>query len=207
MTLLPVKRALLSVADKRGLVEFADFLHQGGVQLISTGGTRHSLMEAGLIVTAVSEVTGFPEILGGRVKTLHPHIHGPLLADKTNPEHLSALEKHGLQPLDLICVNLYDFARAKDQGLSLKDCVEQIDIGGPALMRAAAKNYESVLAVPDPALYLRVMAEMQAHDYHVGLPLRRETAARVFTLTSRYDAMIAAYLEQLDNPSFQHPHI
>lgn len=196
MTLLPVKRALLSVTDKRGLNEFAAFLDQGGVQLISTGGTRQALLDAGIAVTSVSDVTGFPEILDGRVKTLHPHVHGPLLADKRNPEHMRILEGLGLQPLDLICVNLYDFAKAQALGLNLKDCVEQIDIGGPTLIRAAAKNFHSVLVVPDPALYPRIISEMQTQDYHVGLPLRRETAARAFALTSRYDAMIAAYLER-----------
>lgn len=198
MTLLAIKRALLSVTDKSGLTEFATFLHRGGVQLISTGGTRRTLLEAGLPVTAVSEVTGFPEILDGRVKTLHPHIHGPLLADKNKPEHLHTLDQLGLQPLDLICVNLYDFARALAKKQDLTECVEQIDIGGPTLLRAAAKNFHSVLVVPSPSFYPRVMEELTAQGYRVGLSLRRETAARAFRLTSGYDAMIATYLEQAD---------
>lgn len=196
MTMLPIKRALLSVTDKSGLAEFAAFLHQGGVELISTGGTRRMLMDAGLPVTAVSDVTGFPEILNGRVKTLHPHIHGPLLADKSNPEHLKTLDQLGLRPLDLICVNLYDFAKALAQKLSLADCVEQIDIGGPTMIRAAAKNFHSILVVPDPAFYPRIMQELQAHTFQVGLDLRRETAAAAFKLTAHYDQMISAYLEQ-----------
>ncbi len=198
MALLTIKRALLSVTDKFGLTEFATFLHQGGVQLISTGGTRRMLLEAGLPVTAVSDITGFPEILDGRVKTLHPHIHGPLLADKNKPEHLQTLDKLGLRPLDLICVNLYDFARALVKKQDLAECVEQIDIGGPTMIRAAAKNFQSVLVVPDPLFYPRVMEELKAQDYRVGLSLRRETAARAFRLTSDYDAMIATYLEQTD---------
>jgi phosphoribosylaminoimidazolecarboxamide formyltransferase/IMP cyclohydrolase len=195
MTLLTIKRALLSVTDKSGLTGFATFLHQGGVQLISTGGTRRMLLEEGLPVTAVSDVTGFPEILDGRVKTMHPYIHGPLLADKHNPDHIRTLNQLGLEPLDLICVNLYDFAKALTKKQSLAGCVEQIDIGGPAMIRAAAKNFQSVLVVPDPSFYPRVMEELKTQDYRVGLALRRETAARVFRLTSAYDAMIATYLE------------
>ncbi len=196
MTLLPIKRALLSVTDKNGLADFAAFLDHGGVQLISTGGTQRTLHAAGLPVTAVSDVTGFPEILGGRVKTLHPNIHGPLLADKNNPEHIRTLDQFGLQPLDLICVNLYDFGQALARKMSLAECIEQIDIGGPTLIRAAAKNFHSVLVIPDPVFYPRVMEELAARDYHVGLALRRETAAQAFRLTSQYDALIASYLER-----------
>lgn len=196
MNLLPIRRALLSVTDKTGLAEFAAFLRQGGVELISTGGTRRILRDAGLPVTAVSEVTGFPEILGGRVKTLHPRIHGPLLADKDNPEHLQALGALGLEPLDLICVNLYDFAKALQQGADLRGCVEQIDIGGPTLIRAAAKNFHSILVVPETGFYPRVMRELEAHDFQISLALRRETAARAFRLTSQYDEMIGAFLER-----------
>lgn len=195
MQLLPIRQALLSVTDKTGLPEFATFLHQGGVQLISTGGTRKALQDAGLPVRAVSDVTGFPEILNGRVKTLHPHIHGPLLADKDNPEHLRTLAHRNLLPLDLICVNLYDFERALERDLDLKTCVEQIDIGGPTMLRAAAKNFHSILVVPGSDYYPRVMAELGSQHYHVTLALRRETAARTFRLTSAYDAMIATYLE------------
>ncbi|TVR00445.1 MAG: IMP cyclohydrolase [Desulfovibrionales bacterium] len=196
MQLLPIRQALLSVTDKTGLPEFATFLHQGGVQLISTGGTRKALLEAGLPVRAVSDITGFPEILDGRVKTLHPHIHGPLLADKSKPEHLQTLNQRNLLPLDLVCVNLYDFARALESGLDLKDCVEQIDIGGPTMLRAAAKNFHSVLVIPTPEDYPRVMAELASQHYRVTLTLRRETAAKTFRLTAAYDEMIAAYLSR-----------
>jgi len=138
MQRLPIRRALLSVTDKTDLLEFARFLHKAGVRLISTGGTRRVLAEADLPVTAVSELTGFPEILNGRVKTLHPRIHGPLLADKSNPDHLETLLKLDLEPLDLVCVNLYNFAHALEQGMDMRACVEHIDIGGPCLLRAAA---------------------------------------------------------------------
>ncbi len=190
----PVKRAILSVTDKTGLAEFAAFLAQGGVELVSTGGTRKMLLEEGLQVTAVSEVTGFPEILGGRVKTLHPRIAGGVLADTRNPEHLAALAEHDIPAVDLVCVNLYDFARARAMGLDLEQAVEQIDIGGPTMLRSAAKNFHAVLVVPDPTDYGRVMDSLRANDFAAPLELRRQLAAKTFALTSRYDAMIADYL-------------
>ncbi|SDB12181.1 phosphoribosylaminoimidazolecarboxamide formyltransferase / IMP cyclohydrolase [Desulfonatronum thiosulfatophilum] len=159
------------------------------------------MLEAGLPVRAVSEVTGFPEILDGRVKTLHPHIHGPLLADKDNPAHLQTLAERNLLPLDLICVNLYNFAGALEQNLDIRDCIEQIDIGGPTMLRAAAKNFHSVLVVPDPEFYSRIMGELASQHYRVSLALRRETAARTFRLTSNYDAMIAQHLAKVDGAS------
>jgi phosphoribosylaminoimidazolecarboxamide formyltransferase/IMP cyclohydrolase len=194
MELLPVRRALLSVTDKTGLVSFAEFLQRGGVEIVSTGGTRKMLQDAGLAVTSVSRVTGFPEILDGRVKTLHPHIHAGILADKDNPEHKRTLARHQLAAFDLVCVNLYDFADALKAGLPLRDMVERVDIGGPCLLRAAAKNFQSVLVVPGPGHYPRVQRELADKDFHAGLPLRRELAAAVFKLTSDYDALIAAYL-------------
>jgi len=194
MDLLPIRRALLSVTDKSGLIGFAEFLHRGGVELVSTGGTRKTLQDAGLPVTSVSRVTGFPEILDGRVKTLHPHIHAGILADKDNPEHRRTLVKHQLAAFDLVCVNLYNFADALTAGLSLGDMVERIDIGGPTLLRASAKNFQSVLVVPGPGCYPRVQRELADKDFHAGLPLRKDMAAAVFKLTSEYDAMIAAYL-------------
>jgi phosphoribosylaminoimidazolecarboxamide formyltransferase/IMP cyclohydrolase len=194
MDLLPIRRALLSVTDKSGLIGFAEFLHRGGVELVSTGGTRKTLQDAGLPVVSVSRVTGFPEILDGRVKTLHPHIHAGILADKDNPEHRRTLAKHQLAAFDLVCVNLYNFADALSAGLSLGDMVERIDIGGPTLLRAAAKNFSSVLVVPGPGCYPRAQRELADKDFHAGLPLRKDMAASVFKLTSEYDAMIAAYL-------------
>ncbi|QLA17500.1 IMP cyclohydrolase [Desulfolutivibrio sulfoxidireducens] len=194
MELLPVRRALVSVTDKTGLVSFAEFLQRGGVEIVSTGGTRKMLQDAGLAVTSVSRVTGFPEILDGRVKTLHPNIHAGILADKDNPEHRRTLAKHHLAAFDLVCVNLYDFAAALKAGLSLKDMVERIDIGGPCLLRASAKNFQSILVVPGPGQYPRVQRELLDKDFHAGLPLRRELAAATFKLTAEYDALIAAYL-------------
>ena len=199
MDLLPIKRAILSVTDKTGLVDLARFLVQGRVQLFSTGGTRKKLLDAGLTVTSVSEVTGFPEILNGRVKTLHPHIHSGILADKDNPEHLAVLADLSLEPFDLVCVNLYNFAEAAAKGLDLKAAVEQIDIGGPTLLRAAAKNFHSVLVVPGPEHYPRVREELVAArdasgSLHAPLALRKDMAAMTFAATSAYDSMIAAHL-------------
>ncbi len=191
---LPIKRALISVTDKSGLEELGRFLSHGGVELVSTGGTRKALMEAGLKVTSVSDVTGFPEILGGRVKTLHPHIHGGVLADKDNPEHMAVLAEKSIAAFDMVCVNLYEFEKARAAGLSLGETVEQIDIGGPCLIRAAAKNFQSVLVVPDVNFYPRILQELSSGDFCVSLDLRRETAAAAFKKTSAYDAMIAEYL-------------
>jgi phosphoribosylaminoimidazolecarboxamide formyltransferase / IMP cyclohydrolase len=194
MEMLPIRRALLSVTDKTGLVEFARFLQDNGVEIVSTGGTRRTLVEAGLDVVSVSDVTGFPEIMNGRVKTLHPHVHGGVLADKDEPEHLATLEKLGIKTFDCVCVNLYDFANAAKQGLDLKQAVEQIDIGGPTLLRASAKNFHSVLVVPETAMYDKVREEMERGKGSVGLGLRQETAVRTFEITSRYDSLIAGYL-------------
>ncbi|WP_018124830.1 IMP cyclohydrolase [Desulfovibrio oxyclinae] len=192
MDLLPVKRALLSVTDKSGLVDFARFLVDNGVELVSTGGTKKKIAEAGLPVTSVSDVTEFPEILGGRVKTLHPRIHGGILADKDDPSHMQTLSELDIAPFDLICVNLYDFAKAAEQELPLKDAVEQIDIGGPCMLRASAKNYHSIAVVPGPEYYERIMEELKGNGLTLGF--RKEMAARTFELTSRYDGMISQYL-------------
>jgi phosphoribosylaminoimidazolecarboxamide formyltransferase/IMP cyclohydrolase len=196
MNLLPIRRAILSVTDKSGLAEFAGFLADGGVELFSTGGTRKMLLDAELDVKSVSEVTGFPEIMGGRVKTLHPHVHAGILADKDNSEHLETLAELGLEPFDLICVNLYNFAEAVQKGAGLKDAAEQIDIGGPTMLRAAAKNMHSVLVVPSTEFYPRVMQELQSNGYKAGLSLRRDMAAATFEATSGYDAMIRDYIAQ-----------
>jgi phosphoribosylaminoimidazolecarboxamide formyltransferase / IMP cyclohydrolase len=193
---LPIRRAILSVTDKTGLSELARFLRGGGVELVSTGGTKRMLEASGIAVTSVSEVTGFPEILGGRVKTLHPHIHASILADKDDPDHLNTLSRLGLLPFDLVCVNLYDFAKAVAQGLDLREAVEQIDIGGPTLLRASAKNFHSIAVVPDPAFYPQVMSELSGQEFTLGLELRRKLAAFVFSATAKYDSMIAEYLSR-----------
>lgn len=191
---LPIHRAILSVTDKTALAEFAAFLSQRGVELVSTGGTQKFLEQMGLPVTAVSTVTDFPEILGGRVKTLHPKIHAGILADKGNPDHLRTLAEKGIRTFDLVCVNLYDFAGAVERKLSLHDAVEEIDIGGPCLIRAAAKNYHSVLALASPTWYEAAMSEMRDSDDGVSLPFRQAMASRAFEATSRYDALITSYL-------------
>ncbi len=193
MDILPIRRAILSVTDKSGLVEFATFLTSRGVELISTGGTQKALEEAGLPVTAVSTVTGFPEILGGRVKTLHPKIHAGILANKDEPQHMQTLADKGIRPFDLVCVNLYDFAGAVERHLSLEQAVEEIDIGGPCMLRAAAKNFHSILVLPSPQWYTAAMEELEK-DTTVGLEFRQVMASRAFEATSRYDALITSYL-------------
>lgn len=195
MELLPVKRALLSVTDKSGLVEFARGLQERGVELVSTGGTKRVLADSGLKVVGVSDVTGFPEILDGRVKTLHPRIHAGILADKDAPQHLEVLQELDIKPFDLICVNLYDFAKARELGLEPKAAVEQIDIGGPTLLRAGAKNYHSIVVAPDTASYAPILKDMENNDSAVTLDLRRKLAAKTFAAVSSYDAMIADYLQ------------
>lgn len=194
MDFLPIRRAILSVTDKSGLADFASFLTTRGVELISTGGTHKKLVAAGLKVTSVSDVTGFPEIMGGRVKTLHPRVHAGILADKDNPGHLLTLEELRIEPFDMVCVNLYNFADAAAKGVDLRAAVEEIDIGGPCMLRAAAKNFHSMLVVPDPSYYPRVQADLEANAGGVSLALRRELAAETFARVSAYDGMIAKYL-------------
>jgi phosphoribosylaminoimidazolecarboxamide formyltransferase/IMP cyclohydrolase len=194
MDFLPIRRAILSVTDKSGLADFASFLTKRGAELVSTGGTHKKLVAAGLKVTSVSDVTGFPEIMGGRVKTLHPRVHAGILADKDNPGHLLTLSELGIAPFDMVCVNLYNFADAAAKGVDLKSAVEEIDIGGPCMLRAAAKNFHSMVVVPDPSFYPKVQADMEANGGAVSLPLRRELAAETFRRVSRYDDMIANYL-------------
>lgn len=194
MDLLPIHRAILSVTDKTGLVEFAKFLVDNGVELVSTGGTMKCLKEGGLPVKAVSDATGFPEILGGRVKTLHPMIHGGILCNKDLPEQLETVKKMGITPVDLVCVNLYNFAGAVSRHLSLEQAVEEIDIGGPCMLRAAAKNYHSVLVVPGVEWYEPAMEDLKEHNMCSSLEFRQLMASRTFDATSRYDALITSYI-------------
>ena len=156
-------RALLSVSDKTGLAGFARGLAGFGVELVSTGGTRAALADAGLPVRDVSDLTGFPELMGGRVKTLHPKVHGGLLAIRENPEHEAAMLAHGIAPIDLLVVNLYPFEATIEKGANFADCIENIDIGGPAMIRAAAKNYNDVAVVVDPGDYPKILGELMAH--------------------------------------------
>jgi phosphoribosylaminoimidazolecarboxamide formyltransferase/IMP cyclohydrolase len=185
-------RALLSVSDKTGLIDFARGLVELGWDLISTGGTARALREAGLDVTDVSDVTGFPEMMHGRVKTLHPAVHGGLLARRDLPEHMAALEEHDIAPIDLVAVNLYPFRETiSRKGVTPEDAIEKIDIGGPSMLRSAAKNFESVWVLVDPEDYARVLAALHASDN--DLDLRRLLAGKVYAHTASYDAAIAAW--------------
>lgn len=194
MDLLPIKRAIISVTDKTNLVDFAQFLVQHQVELVSTGGTCTKLLEAGLPVIPVSSVTGFPEILDGRVKTLHPHIHAGILADKDDPLHMQTLVDKAIAPFDLVCVNLYDFSSAVERNLSAREAVEEIDIGGPCMLRAAAKNFHSVLVLPSPQWYETAKRDLEEHHMASSLEFRQLMASRAFDSTSRYDALISSYL-------------
>jgi phosphoribosylaminoimidazolecarboxamide formyltransferase / IMP cyclohydrolase len=189
--------ALISVSDKTGIVDFARALHGLGVKLLSTGGTARLLADAGLPVTEVAEVTGFPEMLDGRVKTLHPRIHGGLLARRDLPEHMAALAQHGIGTIDLLVVNLYPFAQATARAdCTLEDAIENIDIGGPAMLRAAAKNWADVTVLIDPADYAGVLAELAQGS--VAHATRFALARKVYAHTASYDGMIANYLSALE---------
>jgi phosphoribosylaminoimidazolecarboxamide formyltransferase/IMP cyclohydrolase len=194
---LKVRRALVAVADKTGLPGLAMGLVERGVELVSTGNTAAALREAGVPVTAVSEVTGFPEMLEGRVKTLHPRIHAGILADKRKPEHLAEIGRHDIEPFDLVVVNLYPFARTVAAGAQPDEVVEQIDVGGPAMVRAAAKNFESVAVVVTPTLYEAVLQEMGEHG-GITRTTRRELARVAFAHTAGYDSAVAAWLGEED---------
>src|SRR5215831_11279841 len=186
-----ISRALLSVSDKTGLIDFAKKLLSHGVELISTGGTAKTLKDAGLTVTDVAELTAFPEMMDGRVKTLHPKVHGGLLAIRDNKEHVAAMEKHQIKPIDLLVVNLYPFEATVAKGAAFDDCVENIDIGGPAMIRAAAKNHADVTVIVEPADYEKVLGEMAQHGGVVSLGLRKKMAAKAYARTAAYDAAIS----------------
>ncbi len=192
---MSIRRALLSVTDKSGLAGFARGLHEHGVELLSTGGTAKVLREAGLPVKDVSEHTGFPEMLDGRVKTLHPIIHGGLLFRRDLPEHVAQAEAHGIGPIDLVVVNLYAFsATVAREGVTMEEAIENIDIGGPSMLRSAAKNHAAVTVVCDPADYDAVLRDMREHGGATTPELRALLAGKVFDLTARYDRAIADYL-------------
>jgi phosphoribosylaminoimidazolecarboxamide formyltransferase / IMP cyclohydrolase len=194
-----VRRGLLSVHDKTGIVEFARGLAALGVELLSTGGTARLLREAGLAVRDVSEVTGFPEILDGRVKTLHPKIHGGLLARREMPEHMAALERLGIAPIDLVAVALYPFEQTIARpGVTVGEAIEQIDVGGPAMIRAAAKNAANVAVLTDPGQYAPVLAELRSNGGRLSAESRYRLAQEAFRRTAQYDAAIAAYLRAPD---------
>ncbi|MCA1716878.1 MAG: bifunctional phosphoribosylaminoimidazolecarboxamide formyltransferase/IMP cyclohydrolase [Actinobacteria bacterium] len=188
-------RALVSVSDKKGVAAFARRLHKLGFEIISTGGTARTLGENRVPVIPVSEVTGEPEILGGRVKTLHPKIHGGILANLEDPDHVTEIVEHDIGPIDLVCINLYPFEETVAVGAPEKEAIEQIDIGGPAMLRAAAKNFRSVTVVPSPEFYKEVLAELEAEG-EVSLETRRRLSLAAFRRTSLYDAAIADWLEE-----------
>ena len=205
MTLRTIRRALLSVSDKTGLVEFAKFLTGLGVELVSTGGTRKTLADAGLQVLDISEVTGFPEMLDGRVKTLHPRVHGGILHIRDNAQHQATIKEHKIAPIDMVVCNLYPFeatlARLPSpsgrgvggEGVTHEEIIENIDIGGPSMVRSASKNYHDVAIVTDPSQYDAITAEMKANRGALDLPTRERLAGAAFALTASYDAAIAGY--------------
>lgn len=200
-----IERALISLTDKSGIENFARALTELGVEILSTGGTAKKMRDEGIAVTDVSEFTGFPEMLDGRVKTLHPMVHGGILNQRKNRDHQEQCQKHGIRDIDIVAVNLYAFEKTvADPGCSLADAIENIDIGGPTLLRAAAKNFQDVTVIVDPADYDMVLAEIRATG-NTTLKTRFKLAVKVFQLTSTYDTTIANWLVKVDvdsNPYF-----
>lgn len=201
-----VSRALLSVSDKDGLIEFARALASLGIEIVSTGGTRKALADAGVKVVDVSELTGFPEMMDGRVKTLHPKVHGGLLAIRDNKEHAGAMKAHGIAAIDLLVVNLYPFEATVAKGASYDDCIENIDIGGPAMIRAAAKNHNDVAVIVEPSDYAALLDELKANKGATTLDLRKKLAAKAYARTASYDAAISNWFADTlkdDAPTFR----
>lgn len=197
-----MKRALISVSDKTGLTDFAAGLRDAGFEIISTGGTRRALENAGIETISISDVTGFPEIMDGRVKTLHPNVHGALLCVRDNPEHVKAIRDLGIQDIDLVCVNLYPFKETvQKEGVSHEEIIENIDIGGPSMLRSASKNYRYIPVLCDPADYETVLEQIRTNG-ETDLETRERLAAKVFRHTARYDAMIADYLTKKTGETF-----
>ena len=200
--LCPVSRALISVSDKTGLIEFAQALARHGVEIVSTGGTRSALAQAGVAVIDVAELTGFPEMMDGRVKTLHPKVHGGLLAIRRDSAHQAALAQHDIRPIDLLVVNLYPFEETIARGADFDTSIENIDIGGPAMIRAAAKNHDDVAVVVEPSDYAPLMAELEQHAGKTTRALRQKLAAKAYARTAAYDAAISNWFAgQLNDPS------
>ena len=194
-----IERAIISVTDKAGIVDFSRNLSEMGVEILSTGGTAKVIREGGVDVKDISQYTGFPEMLDGRVKTLHPKVHGGLLGVRDNPEHVKMMEENGISNIDMIVVNLYQFEKtiAKD-GVTLEDAIENIDIGGPAMLRSSAKNYQDVTVVVDPSDYEIVLKEMKENNGATLLKTRFRLAKKVFNLTHKYDGAISKYLEGVE---------
>jgi phosphoribosylaminoimidazolecarboxamide formyltransferase/IMP cyclohydrolase len=194
-----IERAIISVTDKSGVVGFARSLSEFGVEILSTGGTAKTLREGGLSVTDISSYTGFPEMLDGRVKTLHPKVHGGLLGMRDNPEHVKKMKEHDIRNIDMVVVNLYQFEKTVARpGVTLEEAVEHIDIGGPTMIRSAAKNYKDVTVIVDPADYDAVLKEMEELGGGTSLKTRFRLARKVFRLTHEYDGAISRYLEKVE---------
>lgn len=199
--LRPIRRALISVSDKTGILDFARELTRFNVEIISTGGTAKALRDAGSTVRDISDVTGFPEMMDGRVKTLHPRVHGGLLAIRDNADHVAALEQHGIQPIDLVVVNLYPFAETiKREDVTREEAIEQIDIGGPAMIRSAAKNARDVAVIVSPEQYARVIEELNQNNGALSLDTRNTLAQKAFEHTAHYDIMVSSYLAGSSRP-------
>ncbi|RLB42806.1 MAG: IMP cyclohydrolase [Deltaproteobacteria bacterium] len=190
-----IERAIISVTDKSGVGEFALELSRFGVEILSTGGTARVLRDAGVSVKDISEYTGFPEMMDGRVKTLHPKVHGGLLAIRDNPEHAKAMKEHDIKPIDMVVVNLYQFQKTvQKESVTLDEAIENIDIGGPSMLRSAAKNFKYVTVIVDPSDYKLVLEEMRNSGGRTSLQTRFQLARKVFKLTSEYDTAISQYL-------------
>lgn len=201
-----IKKALISVSDKRGILDFAKTLHGFGVEILSTGGTAKLLRENGMTVTEVGDYTGFPEMLDGRVKTLHPKVHGGILGRRDLPEHVAAMQQAGIPPIDMVVVNLYPFRETiRNPGCTLADAIENIDIGGPTMVRAAAKNYDHVAIVTDPADYALITHEMQSSNGAVGAETRLTLAKKAFSHTAEYDGAISNYLTAINAKGERQP--
>ena len=194
-----IERAIISVTDKSGIVEFSRKLSDMGVEILSTGGTAKAIREGGVKVMDISEYTGFPEMLDGRVKTLHPKVHGGLLGVRSNPEHVKMMQENGISNIDLIVVNLYQFEQTvAREGVTLEDAIENIDIGGPAMLRSSAKNFNDVTVIVDPSDYDLVLNEMEENRGNTLLKTRFYLAKKVFNLTHKYDGAISRYLENIE---------
>lgn len=192
-----IKKAIISVSNKKGIIEFAKELVSMGVEILSTGGTAKTLKGAGIPVKEVSEHTGFPEMLDGRVKTLHPKIHGGLLSRRDNTKDMEEIKKHGIEPIDMVVVNLYPFEETISKpDVSFDDAIENIDIGGPAMLRSASKNFKYTAVIVDPSDYERVIKEIKNLNGDISYRTRLELAQKVFSHTSRYDGLIADYLKR-----------
>ena len=194
-----IERAIISVTDKSGIVDLAKSLSEFGVEILSTGGTARALRDGGVSVKDISEYTGFPEMLDGRVKTLHPKVHGGILGMRDNPEHVKMMKEHGIENIDMLVVNLYEFEKTvAKKGVTIEDAIENIDIGGPAMLRSSAKNYRDVTVIVDPADYGVVLKEMADSGGATSIETRFHLARKVFQLTHKYDGAISRYLETVE---------